>query len=172
MIEINVRIRVRLAPRIASTRKNGARRTIDPAKDLHAMTQDQSPASALQLFPRNFTTQMLRRTETASRFAAPRMRRHFGCDFASGFKKRTHAIPSRTGGENTEKTLRIVSNHNPCMIGEYASKALGSAGLLRAAGEVQKPDIFVLGPTSPVRALIRTWRGEMEILIPIQGGHN
>jgi hypothetical protein len=91
------------------------------------MTQDQSPASALQLFARNFRTQTPRRTETASRFAAPRMRRHFGCDFVSGFKKRTHAVPTRTGGENTKKTLRMVSNHNPCMIGEYAIKALGRA---------------------------------------------
>jgi len=93
------------------------------------MTQDQSPASALQRFPRSFRTETLRRTETASRFAAPRIRRHMGCDFASGSKKRTHAIPIKTGCENTENTLRMASN--PSMIGEYASKGrLGPISLL------------------------------------------
>ena len=137
MIETNVRILVRLAPRTASTRKDGARRTIDPAKDLHAMTHDQSPASALHLYPRNFTTHTHSSNETASKFAAPRIRRNFGCDFPSGFKKRTHAIQSRTGGANTEKTLRIVSNHNPCMTTEYASKALGHHCLEHYGDEIK-----------------------------------
>jgi hypothetical protein len=134
---MNVRILVRRTPRIASTRKNGARRTIDPAKDLRAMTQDQSPASASQRYPRNFRTETLRRTETASRFAAPSIRRHLGCDFASGPKKRTHAISIKTGGENTDNTLRMVSN--PSMIGEYASKGR-------------------LGPISPANAVISMGR--------------
>ena len=36
--EMNVSIRVRLAPRIASTRKKGAKRTIELVKDRHEMT--------------------------------------------------------------------------------------------------------------------------------------
>jgi hypothetical protein len=123
--EMNVRIRVRLAPRIVSARKKGAKRTINPAKDLHAPTHDQSPAPALQWFPRNVTTQTMRRTETASRFAAPRTWRHLGRSLlAPGFKKRTQPIPSKMGGDNTEHTLRMLNNHKPCMVGEYASKPL------------------------------------------------
>lgn len=121
--ETNVRIRVRLAPRIASTRKNGAKRTIEPVKDLQAMTHDQSPASALQWYPKNFTTQTPKRTETASRFAAPRRLRHLGRSLlTSGFRKRIHAIPSKMGGENTENTLRMSSNHKPRMTREYPAK--------------------------------------------------
>jgi hypothetical protein len=149
------------APRIASTRKNGARRTIDPVKDLQAMTQDQSPASALQWFPRNFRTETLRRTETASRFAAPSTRRHLGRDFASGSKKRSHAIPIKTGGENTENTLRIVNN--PFMIREYASEGrLGPISLLRqilrksAVVELQVSGHRVCQACGLVRALLHS----------------
>jgi hypothetical protein len=111
--EMNVRILVRLAPRSASTRENGDSRTIDPAKDRHATTQDQSPASALQLFPKNFKAQTHRSNETASKFAAPRIRRDFGSECASAFKKRSHAIPSRKGGANTEQAQRMVNNNPP-----------------------------------------------------------
>ena len=89
------------------------------------MTHDQSPASALQWFPRSFTTQTPKRAETAIRFAAPMTWRHLGRSLlASGFKKRTHPIPSKTGGDNRENTIKMLSNHKPCMVGEYASKPL------------------------------------------------
>lgn len=121
--ETNVKIRVRLAPKIESTRKYGAKRTIDLEKDLHGMTHDQSPVSTLQWIPRTITTQTMRRAETASRFAAPRTWRHFGRSLiASGFRKRAQAIPSRMGGETTDKVPRISNNHEPSIVGEYASK--------------------------------------------------
>src|SRR5580658_7219768 len=104
----NVRTRVPLAPRSVSTRKSGDDLTISLEKDLHATTQDQSPAEALQLLPKTFTMQTPKRIETARRLAVPRMFRHRGfLPSASGFKKRNQEMPSRMGGENTAKMLKI-----------------------------------------------------------------
>lgn len=125
------RIRVRLAPKIVSARKKGAERTINPAKDLHARTHDQSLASGLQLFPRNLTTQRPRRTETAIRFVAPRTCRHLGRPLLSlKFKKRTHAIPSNMGGENRQKELRVLNSHKPRISREYAGNLLDAKILI------------------------------------------
>lgn len=123
MTAVNVRMRVRFAPIIASARRNGAKRTIEPAKDLHTITHDQSPASALQRYPRNFTTQITRSDEAANRFTAPRMRRHLGWGFVSSrSKKRAHAKASRKGGENIQKQPTIVNNHEASMMIEHANR--------------------------------------------------
>ena len=126
-IEINDRMRVRLAPKIASKRKTGASRTIHPAKDLQAITQDQSPASALQLFPKNFTVQTAKSAETAIRFAAPRIRHHFDCGVAASLlRKRDQANPRRKGGENKEKQPTRLNSHKPCMSGEMLADSMSS----------------------------------------------